>query len=236
MNIAVSCVGVSKTFHQSVIPSSHLQDHILRFRRYRQMMHIPALNNVSLTVRKGEWIGIQGPNGSGKTTLLQILAGLLPPDTGTVERHGSLSCFFALGVGFHPERSAMENIYFYGLLHGMTPAEIRRATEEIIEFAGVESHRDLPVKCYSTGMQMRLAFAAAAFIESDISLWDEVIAVGDREFHGKCRDHFKKLQRNGKTGIVVSHALGDFEQMCHRILTIEAGVVSENIGASALGV
>ena len=155
---AVSCIGIGKRFTKYVVPSVMLQDRILRWRRHGKHWSHTALKDITLSIGKGEWVGLYGPNGSGKTTLLRILAGLMPPDSGTVSTTGKLSCFFELGVEFHPERSAVENIYLHGLIHGVEPKVILKQTDEIIQRAGVESHRDLPIKCYSTGMRMRLAF------------------------------------------------------------------------------
>ncbi len=226
----ISCTNISKSFEQRLIPTSMLQDRLLKWRLHRKKWSIKAVDNVSLSVRRGEWVGLYGPNGSGKTTLLRIIAGLLRQDSGQVRTQGLLSCFFGLGVGFHPERTAAENIYIHGLLHGLAPAEIRRLTEGIIEFAGLESHRDLPVKCYSTGMQLRLAFAAAAHVESDIYLLDEVLAVGDAEFQGKCMGHLREMRKKGKTVVMVGHGLQQLEGMCGRVLFLADGrLMSEGV-------
>lgn len=229
-DVVLSCRGINKSFEQYVYPSVMLQDRILQWRKHRQRWSIDVLKDVSLSVRRGEWVGIYGPNGTGKTTLMRILAGLLPADAGTVERIGKVSCFFELGVGFHPERSAAENVYLHGLLHGLTPAEIRARTDEIIRFAGVESHRDLPMKCYSSGMNSRLAYAAASIIDADIYLFDEVFAVADREYQEKCRSHMRGLRARGKTALIVNHGLESLRQFCDRILHFENGrIVQEEI-------
>jgi ABC-type polysaccharide/polyol phosphate transport system ATPase subunit len=130
-----------------------------------------------------------------------------------------------LGVGFHPERTAAENIYMHGLLHGLPPAVIRSRIDEIIAYAGVQSHRDLPLKCFSLGMQLRLGFAAAAHIDSEMYLFDEILAVGDHAFQLQCWKKLEGMKRAGKSAILVSHVLGDLERICDRILHVENGKI-----------
>lgn len=226
MDPAIDCSNVSKFFEQYMIPTDMLQDRLLRWCLSRKKWSIKAVDNVSLSVRRGEWVGLYGLNGSGKTTLLRIIAGLLNQDEGDVQIYGTLSCFFGLGVGFHQERSASENIYIHGLLHGLSRSEIRRLTESIVEFAELETHRDLPVKCYSTGMQMRLAFAAAAHVDSDIYLLDEVLAVGDAAFQLRCKEHLVSLRQRGKTVLMVNHGLAQLEEMCDRVIGMERGRIT----------
>ncbi|PIQ75859.1 hypothetical protein COU78_01875 [Candidatus Peregrinibacteria bacterium CG10_big_fil_rev_8_21_14_0_10_49_24] len=223
--LIIECKGVSKSFRHAVYPSKLLQDHLLSRKRHRRHQTIQALQDVTLHVERGEWVGIAGPNGSGKTTLLQIIAGLLPTDTGTVIQRGPMACFFGLGLGFHPERNAVENIYHHGLLHGMTPEEIKKRTKRIIDFAELWSHVDLPVKCYSTGMHMRLAFAAAVQVPAQLYLFDEVLAVGDVSFQVKCRAHFKGLRYHKKTVVMVGHSLSELRHWCDRIYHMENGSI-----------
>lgn len=184
-----------------------------------------ALIDVDLQVRQGEWVGLYGPNGSGKTTLLRIIAGLLPADIGSVQTNGRLSAFLGLGAGFHPERSATENVYLHGLLHGLSPRVIQGQMDEIIAFAGIEQHRSVPVKCLSTGMMLRLAYAASAFIDSDLYLFDETLAVGDEEFQMRCREHLRNMKERGKTVILVSHVMSELTQLCDRIVCMKQGRV-----------
>ena len=221
--VILSCRGISKIYEQYTLPTHLLQDHVIHWRIHRRKRAIQALDGVSLLVQRGEWLGIYGPNGSGKTTLLQILAGLLPPDEGEVFRCGSISCFFTLGVGFHDEKGAEENIYLHGLLHGMSRQEIRKMTEKILEFAEIDAHLDLPLKCYSTGMCARLAYAAAAHVESDVYLFDEILAVGDEQFRQKCIRHMRSLKERGKTVLLVNHSEEQLEQFCDRIMYLEKG-------------
>jgi ABC-type polysaccharide/polyol phosphate transport system ATPase subunit len=202
-----------------------LQDHVLRWRKHRKKWSLEVLKGISFDVKKGEWIGIYGRNGSGKTTLLRILAGLLPATSGTVKTHGRISCFFELGVSFHPERSAIENIYMHGLVHGIQSSVIREQAEYIIDRAGVRSHAELPIKYYSTGMQMRLAFITAMHVDSDIYLLDEVLAVGDAAFLKICEEELKILRAKGKTVLMVNHGLGALEKFCDRVMFIESGIL-----------
>ena len=210
-----------------VVPSGLLQDKVLGLIKHKEMWSVNALDSVSLSVASGEWVGLYGHNGSGKTTLLRILAGLMIPTQGIVYRHKPLVCFFDLGAGFHAERRADENIFFHGLLHGLTHREIKALTPRIMEFAGVQSHIDLPLKCYSTGMRIRLAFAVVAHIDTDIYLWDEVAAVGDNEFQQKCIAYLRSLKARGKSAVLVSHNLHDLEKLCDRILFFDHGKVVE---------
>ena len=238
----LTCKDISKTYEQYALPTHLLQDRVIRWRIHRKKCRIQALDHVSLLVQRGEWLGVYGPNGSGKTTRLLMLAGLLPPDEGKVYRCGSISCFFTLGVGFHDEKGAEENIYLHGLLHGMSPKEIRRMTEKIIEFAGIDAHLNLPLKCYSMGMRARLAYAAAAHIDSDVYLFDEILAVGDEQFRQKCISHMQSLRERGKTVLLVNHSEEQLEQFCDRIIYLENGrkvkvrTRKEHYGADALRV
>lgn len=219
----LSCSGIHKSFAQRVIPSRHFQDRVLHWYRFPAIQKNKVLDDVSLEIKKGEWVGLYGPNGIGKTTLLRILAGILPPDAGTVMHRGTLACFFDLTAGFHMERTAAENVYLNALLHGFAPHRIRRQTEEILDYAGLQSHRNLPLKSYSTGMLMRLAFAAMLQIDADIFLLDEIFAVGDEEFQYKARVSLWELKQQGKTVIMVNHNIQSQHVFCDRILHMENG-------------
>ena len=221
----LSCIGVSKTFNRMIVPTVMLQDRVLRWRKHRERWSIQALKDISFDVAPGEWIGLYGPNGSGKTTLMRILGGLMLPDSGTVQVEGRVCSLSAFGTGFHMERTAEENIYFHGLLHGIPRNKVRESTDHIIEFAGVESHRDLPLKCYSTGMRARLAFAAASQIDSEIYLLDEVLAVGDFAFQQKCWGYFDEMRKAGKTVVLVSHEEGHLKRFCDRVYYLEQGAM-----------
>ncbi len=228
-DILLSATGISKAFSAQIIPSVLLQDRIIRWRAHKQQWSRDVLRNLSVELQRGEWVGLYGPNGAGKTTLLRILAGLIPPDTGSVKTHGTVSSFFDITAGFHPERSAPENIYLHGLLHGRSPTDIRATIDNIIDFAGVESHRDLPMKCYSSGMNLRVGFAASAMMDSDIYLFDEILAVGDVTFQKKCREHLLRLKEAGKTVLMVNHSLADLQLFCDRILYLQNGEIKTTL-------
>jgi len=202
-----------------------LRDHIIQRKRKEPHWSVQALDNVSLSIKKGEWVGIYGPNGGGKTTLLSILAGLLPPDSGKVKCNGELSCFFGLGAGFHPERTAYENAYFHGLLNGMTHKESKKLLQEIINYAEVESHKDIPFKYYSNGMKMRLGFSAAVHTDADIYLLDEVSAVGDKSFRQKSMETFLELKSQGKTVVMVGQSKPQLSEICDRIFCMQDGKI-----------
>ncbi len=191
-------------------------------------MSIRAVEDVSLEVHAGEWLGMYGENGSGKTTLLKLIAGLLVPDSGSLIIQGTVSSFFDLGLGFHPERTARENIAMHGLLQGMSRHDIEHTMNDIIAFADVGDHAILPMKCLSTGMAMRLAFAAAAHMDSDIYIFDEVLAVGDVAFQQRCLSYFKDLRKKQKTVLIVSHNAADLYRRCDRGITMEKGRIKES--------
>lgn len=220
---ALECIGIEKTFVQRTIPVNRIQDRILRFGRMGREMRVEALKPTTVRVEHGEWVGLHGPNGSGKTTFLKTIAGLLEPDRGSVIRRGKMSSFFELGIGFHPERPAHENIRLHGLLHGLSNTEIDRISKRIITFAGIEEFAELPLKCYSTGMRLRLAFAASAHIDADIYLFDEIMAVGDLEFQVKCKTYLRTLKNLGKTVLLVAHDPTQLSMHCHRILYFDGG-------------
>lgn len=197
-------------------------------------MRIDAVKEVTIRVQAGEWVGIYGSNGSGKTTLLKLAAGLLQPDSGSVTAHGTVSPFFELGIGFHPERAARENIRLHGLLHGLSTHQIDALMPLILEFSGIGAFADLPIKCYSTGMRLRLAFAAAAHLDADIYLLDEIMAVGDVEFRQKCMGFLRGLKKRGKTVLLVSHNLTELCRLSDRILFADHGTFTERKRAAAL--
>lgn len=229
MSIVLSCTDVKKSFEQLAVPTQFLQDHVIRWKVHRKKWHHDALRGVSMALKEGEWLGILGPNGSGKTTLLRILAGLMSCDSGTVFRKGHVSCFFELGVGFHPDRCAEENLHMHGVLQGLSTREIRSMLPAIFEFADIDTHREVPLKCFSVGMRMRLGFAAAAFLESDIYLIDEVFAVGDAAFQKKCIDRLNAMKHAGKSAILVGQFPEALGKMCDRLITLENGLITKEV-------
>src|SRR5215469_4691007 len=193
-----------------------------------------ALKDVSLEVREGEVLGLIGRNGAGKTTLMKILSRITQPTTGWAEIHGRLRSLLEVGTGFHPELTGRENLYLSGAILGMSKAEIRRKFEEILAFAEVEKFIDTPVKFYSIGMRMRLAFAVAAHLEPEILLVDEVLSVGDLEFQKKCLGKMGKVAEGGRTILFVSHQMNQIRRLCRRALWVEGGVIRANGPAKLL--
>ena len=182
-----------------------------------------AVQDVSFRLNKGESMGIIGPNGSGKSTTLKLLSGILRPDRGTYKVRGRLSALIEVGAGFHPDLTGRENIYLNGSILGMTRKEVAAKFNEIVEFAGVEEFIDTPVKRYSSGMAVRLGFAVSAFIEPDVMLVDEVLAVGDTEFRNRCLNRMNRMLRNGVTMILVSHNLSEVRNLCQTCLMLYKG-------------
>jgi len=188
-----------------------------------------ALKNVSFEVMQGEVLGIIGKNGAGKSTLLKILSRITDPTAGKVELYGRLSSLLEVGVGFHPELSGRENIFLNGSILGMRKSEITSKFDEIVSFAEMEKFIDTPVKRYSSGMYVRLAFAVAAYLEPEILLVDEVLAVGDIAFQRKCLGKMDEVAKGGRTVIFVSHNMGAIQSLCKTALWIDAGQI-EKIG------
>lgn len=191
--------------------------------RHRQRRELWAVRDVSFEVRRGEFFSIVGANGSGKSTLLRLLAGLSKPTKGTVELRGRVSTLLELGSGFHPQVSGRENVIMNGLLMGRTKREMEALLPGIVEFAGLREFIDQPMRTYSSGMYVRLGFAIAAFMDPEILLVDEVLAVGDAKFQEKCYDHIAKLQARGVTIVMVSHDLGAVERFSDRAALMERG-------------
>jgi ABC-type polysaccharide/polyol phosphate transport system ATPase subunit len=186
-----------------------------------------ALRNVNFEVKRGEVLGIIGRNGAGKSTLLKVLSRITEPTAGRVILRGRVASLLEVGTGFHPELTGRENIYLNGAILGMTRAEIRSKFDEIVHFAGVEKFLDTPVKRYSSGMYVRLAFAVAAHLEPEILLVDEVLAVGDTEFQKKCLGKIDQVSRQeGRTVLLVSHNLAAVAEMANRALLLDAGSVA----------
>jgi lipopolysaccharide transport system ATP-binding protein len=185
-----------------------------------------ALKNVSFTVNEGESIGIIGKNGAGKSTLLKILSRITPPTKGKITLRGRVASLLEVGTGFHPELTGRENVYFNGAILGMKRSEIKRKFDEIVSFAGVEKFIDTPLKHYSSGMQLRLAFAVAAFLEAEILVVDEVLAVGDAEFQKKCLGKMEDVtKKEGRTVLFVSHNMDIINSLCQKSIFLKEGCI-----------
>ena len=172
------------------------------------------LKDINLTIKKGEVVGLIGINGSGKSTLLKLMTKIIYPDKGTIKTHGKLTSLLELGAGFHPDFSGRENIYFNASIFGLTKAEIDQRVEKVIEFSELGEFIDNPVRTYSSGMYMRLAFSVAINVDADILLIDEILSVGDEHFQTKCFDKLHELKAQGKTIVFVTHSL----RICRNIM------------------
>jgi lipopolysaccharide transport system ATP-binding protein len=185
-----------------------------------------SLKDISFEIEQGDAIGIIGRNGAGKSTLLKVLSRVTSPTTGTVKMKGRVASLLEVGTGFHPELSGRENIYLNGAILGMRKAEIKQRFDEIVDFAGVERYIDTPVKRYSSGMYVRLAFGVAAHLESEILLIDEVLAVGDAEFQKKCLGKMGDISTGeGRTVLFVSHNMGSIAQLCNKSILLKNGTL-----------
>src|SRR5690554_3127646 len=182
-----------------------------------------ALKDVSFEVKKGESIGIVGPNGSGKSTLLKILAGITKPTSGSVQIRGRVASILDIGAGFHPELSGRENVYLNGQIHGFSKKEIQCKYADIVAFSKIEKFIDEPVKNYSQGMYLRLAFSIMAHLDFDVYLLDEVLGVGDVTFQEKCKNFFLDQKHQAKTMIIVNHNLFELSKLDCRVIVIKEG-------------
>lgn len=201
-----------------------------------------ALKNVSFEVKQGEVLGVIGRNGAGKSTLLKVLSRITDPTTGSIKMHGRVGALLEVGTGFHPELTGRENVYLNGSILGMSKAYIDDKFDEIIEFSGVEKFIDTPVKRYSSGMYLRLAFSVAAHLEPEILVVDEVLAVGDAEFQKKCLGKMGEVARDGRTVLFVSHNMSAIQSLCSTAIRLEGGTiagqgnVADQIGSYLRGV
>ena len=217
---AVQVAGVDKTF---LVPHQHLMTVKERaLHPFRRTPHeeLVALRDISFEIEEGEFFGVVGRNGSGKSTLLKCMAGIYGIDSGEIRIDGRVVPFIELGVGFNMEMTALDNVVVNGVMMGMTPREARRCFDAVIEFAELGHALDLKLKNYSSGMQVRLAFALMVQAESEVLLIDEVLAVGDAAFQQKCFDTFRELRERGKTIVLVTHDMDMIQRFCHRAMLI----------------
>lgn len=217
--------GVSRRFRIVHDRNATLKETLIR-RRRSSYTELWALRDVDLDIRPGEAVALVGRNGSGKSTLLKMLAGILPPHGGTIQSSGSVASMLELGAGFHPDFTGRENVFMNGAIHGLSEKAIRQRLPEIIEFSELEEFIDMPVRTYSSGMQMRLAFAVAAHVDPDILLLDEVLAVGDEAFQRKCLGRIHDFLHRDGTLVFVSHDASAVEQLCDRAILIENGRIT----------
>jgi ABC-type polysaccharide/polyol phosphate transport system ATPase subunit len=197
-------------------------------RRRQQLQIFEAVKQVSFVISKGESVGLVGRNGSGKSTILKIVAGVYAPSEGQVRVQGTIAPLIELGAGFHHELTGRENILLNGLLLGLTKRQVTEREESIIEFAELGDFIDSPVKQYSSGMYMRLAFSVAIEVDPDILIIDEILGVGDAGFQAKCFERIEDFRRRGKTILLVSHSMDNVRKLCDRAMLVHAGRVLED--------
>ena len=205
--------------------SRTLKELFIRRRRSARRSRIDALHEVTLGIAPGEAVGLVGRNGAGKTSTLRCLAGIVPLDSGRAQCGGRTVALLELGAGFGPEFSGRENIYLNGALHGFSREEIERHVDDIVAFSELGDFIDVPVKAYSSGMFLRLGFSIAAFLEADVMLIDEILAVGDEAFQRKCLDRIGERMDAGATLVLVSHDFGAIERVCRRVVVLDRGRV-----------
>lgn len=223
-DIAIEVRNVTKSFKVYLDKGAQLKERLL-FRKRSRYEERKVLRGISFDVKKGEAIGLIGHNGCGKSTTLKLLTRIMYPDSGTIKLKGRVSSLIELGAGFHPDMSGRENIYTNAAIFGLTKKEIDARIKDIVEFSELADFIDNPVRTYSSGMYMRLAFSVAINVDADVLLIDEILAVGDANFQTKCFNKLKEIKAQGTTIVIVSHALGQIEQICDRAIWIHEGLI-----------
>lgn len=223
---AIEVRNVTKKFKVYLDKGFTLKEKTLFYKR-RKYEERKVLDGISFEVKKGEAVGFIGHNGCGKSTTLKLLTKIMYPDSGTIEMNGRVSSLIELGAGFHPDMSGRENIYINASIFGIRKKEIDQRLDDIISFSELEEFIDNPVRTYSSGMYMRLAFAVAIHVKADILLIDEILAVGDARFQAKCFEKIREFKRQGITIVIVSHSLKQIEQVCDRSIWIDHGKIRE---------
>ena len=221
---AIEVRNMSKYFKVEYDKANTLKDKLLHWNRHNVERH-QVLNNINLNIRKGETVALIGTNGSGKSTLLKLVTKIIFPNTGEITTNGKLTSLLELGAGFHQDFTGRENIYFNASIFGLTRKDIEARIDDIIEFSELGTFIDNPVRTYSSGMYMRLAFSVAINVDADILLIDEILAVGDQHFQDKCYKKLEELKNSGKTIVIVTHSLDVVKKLCHRAIWIYKGEV-----------
>lgn len=224
---AIEVRSMSKDFKLIYDKPYTLKERLVFWNKTKTGVH-NVLKNINLDIKKGETVALVGTNGSGKSTLLKLMTKILYPNKGTVETNGKLTSLLELGAGFHQDFTGRENIYFNASIFGLTHKEIESRVDEIIEFSELGSFIDNPVRTYSSGMYMRLAFSVAINVDADILLIDEILAVGDAHFQEKCFKKLDELKNSDKTIVIVSHSLGPVRKLCDRGVWIYQGEVRKD--------
>ncbi len=221
---AIEVQDVYKTFNVYLDKANSLKEKMLFWKRNRKEVR-EVLKGINLNIKKGEAVALIGVNGSGKSTLLKLMTKIIYPNKGKILINGKLTSLLELGAGFHPDFSGRENIYFNASIFGLTKKQIDARLEQIIEFSELRDYIDNPVRTYSSGMFMRLAFAVAINVDADILLVDEILSVGDQHFQEKCIKKMKQLKAEGKTMVFVTHSLDSAKELCDRAVWLNKGVI-----------
>ena len=221
---AIKIKNLTKQFKINSDKPRTLKEKILFSNRNKVEKHT-VLRDITLNIEKGETVALIGTNGSGKSTLLKLMTKIIYPTTGTITHYGKLTSLLELGAGFHPDFTGRENIYFNAAIFGLTKQEIERRIDEIIEFSELGEFIDNPVRTYSSGMYMRLAFSIAINVDAEILLIDEILAVGDQHFQDKCFSKLEELKKSDKTIVIVTHSLDQVKRLCTRAIWIKDGEV-----------
>lgn len=221
---AIEVQDVYKTFNVYLDKANSLKEKMLFWKRNRKEVR-EVLRGINLNIKRGEAVALIGVNGSGKSTLLKLMTKIIYPNKGKIIINGKLTSLLELGAGFHPDFSGRENIYFNASIFGLTKKQIDDRLEQIIEFSELRDFIDNPVRTYSSGMFMRLAFAVAINVDADILLVDEILSVGDQHFQEKCINKMKQLKEEGKTMVFVTHSLESARELCDRAVWLSNGVL-----------
>ena len=223
MTKAILISDLSKDFRIYYDKTNSIKEKIISGLKRNKHERRTVLKNINLEIKKGETIALIGTNGSGKSTLLKLISKIIFPNKGKIETNGKLVSLLELGAGFHPDFTGRENIYFNASIFGLTRDEINSRIDNIISFSELSDFMDVPVRTYSSGMYMRLAFSIAINVEAEIILIDEILSVGDHHFQQKCREKLFDLKNSGKTIVIVSHDLGSLQNLCERAVWIYNG-------------
>lgn len=215
---------VYKTFNVYLDKANTIKEKLMFFKRNKKEKR-EVLKGINLKIKKGEAVALIGVNGSGKSTLLKLMTKIIYPSKGKITTNGKLTSLLELGAGFHPDFSGRENIYFNASIFGLTRKEIDQRMEQIIEFSELKDYIDNPVRTYSSGMYMRLAFSVAINVDADILLIDEILSVGDQHFQEKCFNKMNELKKEGKTMVFVTHSMESVKQLCDRAVWLHKGVI-----------
>ena len=222
--VAISVNQVTKSFKVYMDKGSQLKERLL-FKKRNRYEDRQVLKGISFEIKRGQAVGLIGKNGCGKSTTLKLLTKIIYPNSGTIEMKGRVSSLIELGAGFHPDMSGRENIFTNAAIFGLTRKEIEARLDDIIAFSELQDFIDNPVRTYSSGMYMRLAFSVAINVDADILLIDEILAVGDANFQAKCFNKLREIKSNGTTIVIVSHSMGQIEQICDRSIWIKDGEI-----------